>query len=121
MNDLKQHPVLKELYVSEDGKIYDINQEKYITIAEDHSCSFDGAIAMWNSCGRQRTLPVAKIIYEAYIGKVSGNYIVKLKDVMKPTVLANLKKVPKYQREEIYSRRENTGDWLNGVDSVYML
>jgi hypothetical protein len=117
----KEWPRHLELLVYEDGRIYDTSEERFLSIMENHSGSFDGPMAIWRSCGKSYTINICRAIYEAFNGPVSSEFTVKRIDTFAPASLKNIKKVPKYQRDAGRDLKEFTSsDWM-GPDSVYLL
>jgi hypothetical protein len=114
---LKQHPTIRELHVSEDGRLYDSTQECFINVNTNPGGSLP-VVAYWQTNGNRYTLDVLKLMYETYIqnNKLKKEFKVVFKEGTTLHV-SNLRKTKKTEKKGYNSKEERHDSWLQ--DDIY--
>ena len=114
---MKQHPTIRELLVSEDGKIYDKVNNKWLSI-NTQSSGYREAVAHWYTGDKKYTLDVLKLVYETHVlgNKLKADYKIVFKKGNEIHA-SNLTRTKKYQRNRIAMMEDRHESWLQ--DDIY--
>jgi hypothetical protein len=106
-----------------DGRIYDTDQGKWLSMHKDHCCSYRGPVCYWTTNGKTYTLPVARMVYETFVSKdeLRKDWIIEFKDGNELNIKPeNLKKIKRYEKDSKVIRTFSHDSWLGG-DDIYIL
>lgn len=115
-----RHP---ELMITPDGRIYDSENGKWLSVHTQHGTSLKGPVAYWTTNGKTYTLAVAKLVYETYISKeqIRNEWVIDFKNGNELDLsLSNLKKTKRWEKESKEMRNFSHDSWMGGND-IYIL
>jgi hypothetical protein len=119
---MRQSPRYPEITVYPDGRMFDVDQERWLNVNQIHSQSTKGPVCSWTTNGKTHSLSVAKILYETYVSEniIQDAYTVGFKDGDESNIdIKNLKKVKKWEREPKEAREFLHDPWMNGDGCIF--